>query len=482
MIDLPTFPEHPSRVWDYLVDMPYMPSARDRELLLKRTKGTEQEHRVRIWDYFFRPRPGDTGKSVLREIQELRVRADTTDAETSERLITARKRLAGFEEGWRTESAAVNAELQRIEAETGNSERRRATKSIVIGEIIGCSAVVVLTAQVLFDLLSVGVAAKSGTFGCGLLGLLVIMLPVILISDLVVRAARQRRTSERIQARIAAEQQHVRDRWSPRDESLRRDIFADRARIAADEEIIQRLIPHLRLRITSLEVLFDDLLRQIPTPPTEAEVEAWLAADLRMLRQKGEERHAMEGRSVRFSGDKDVFVIQAPAEIQDPSTIPAAYRDHADRDKHLRARRIRQTAADDRVEHHGVFSYDVIFIGEAVLARYSILFDFIEGERIRESAPRQHYADFVMVEMRHEFREIREPRSGEQVPVMLPSMILALSNGDRVTITVTTSAYFEAVDAGAAANSEAYEVANDALKAITEKVYNAKRKLEIGNR
>lgn len=184
-----------------------------------------------------------------------------------------------------------------------------------------------------------------------------------------------------------------------------------------------------------------------------------------MLRKRGEDRHAMEGRAVRFSGGKDVFVIQAPAEIQDPASIPAAYRDHADRDKHFRGRHIRQTSAGDRVEHHGAFSYDIIFIGDAVLARYSVLFDFIEGEPIRESAPRQHYADFVMVEMRHEFREIKDVDGDEPLPVMLPSMILALSNGDRVTITVTTSAYFDAVDAGTVANSEAHSVANAALKA-----------------
>jgi len=469
VISLPEFPEHPSSLWDYLVDMPYMPSARDRELLLKKAVATGQAHRVRIWDYFFRPRHEDVGKSVLRELKELRVQAASTETETTERLNTTRKRLADFEAAWRNESAAVNAELQRIEAETGSSERRRAMKKIIIGETIGCSGVVFVTAQVLqlFDAL-----------GCWLL----VIVPVILVSDLVVRSAHRRRTPEQIQARIAAEQQHVRDRWSPRDEALRTAIYADRAHVAADEEILDRLIPHLRSRIANLYALLENVLRQIPTPPTEAEVEAWLAADLLMLRQRGEDRHAMEGRSVRFSGGKDVFVIQAPAEIQDPASIPAAYRDHPDRDKHLRGRSIRQTATGDWVEHYGVFSYDVIFIGEAVLARYSVLFDFIDGEPIRESAPRQHYADFVMVEMRHEFREIRGANGTEPLPVMLPSMILALSNGDRVTITVTTPAYFDAVGAGAAANSDADSTANDALKAITEKVYEAKRKLEIRDR
>jgi hypothetical protein len=473
MIDLPEFPEHPSRLWGYLDDMPYMPSARDRELLQRKAAATGQEHRVRIWDYFFRPRPEDVGKAVRREHEELRARAESTHAETTERLKTTRKRLADFEDGWRNESAAVNAELQRIEAETGSRERRRAMKKIVIGEIVGCSGVIFLTAQVFLKALT-----------CGSLGWLVVIAPVVLVSDIAVRSARRRRTPEWIEACIAAEQQHVRDGWFPRDEALRRQIYDDRARVAADEEILDRLVPHLRMRIAKLETLFDSLLREIPTPPSETEVESWLVNDLLMLRKRGEDRHAMEGRTVAFSKGENVFVIQAPAEIQDPASIPAAYRDHADRDKHLRARHIRPSATGGSVEHHGVFSYDVIFIGDAVLARYSVLFDFIEGDPIRESAPRQHYADFVMVEMRHEFREIRATESREPQPVMLPSMILALSNGDRVTITVTTSAYFDAVkdgdavDAGAVANGDAYRVANDALKAITEKVYVAKQKLE----
>jgi hypothetical protein len=474
MMDLPQFPEHPSSIWGYLGDMAYMPSARDRELLLRKATATGQAHRIRIWDYFFRPKAEDVGKSVRREMQELRAQADSTETETTTRLHATRKRLADLEEAWRSESAAVNAELQRIEAETGGRERKSTLTQIIIGELVGCSAVVFVTYGIISFILD-----RIAASGCSSFGWTVVLAPVVLIADLVVRTARQRRTPERIQARIATDQQYVRDRWSPRDEPLRRDIYADRARVAADEEILERLVPHLRVRMARLKTLLDDLVEQIPVPPDETEVEGWLAADLRMLRKRGEDRHALDGRTTRFSGGEDVFVIQAPAEIQDPASIPVAYRDHADRGKHLRSRRIRQTAAGDRVEHHGVFSYDVIFIGDAVLARYSVLFDFIEGEPIRESAPRQHYADFVMVEMRHEFREIQGTDSGEPLTVMLPSMILALSNGDRVTITVTTTAYFDAVDARAAANSDAYAVANGALKAITEKVYEAKRKLEL---
>jgi hypothetical protein len=51
-------------LWDYLGDMPYMPSYRDREQL------TEKK-RIQLWDYFFRIKPSDVGKPQQQEIAAL---------------------------------------------------------------------------------------------------------------------------------------------------------------------------------------------------------------------------------------------------------------------------------------------------------------------------------------------------------------------------------------------------------------------------
>lgn len=59
-------------IWDYIGDMPYLPSRRDRdELRDQAMKNPKQEKRLQIWDYFFHIRPSDVGKPQLQEIEAL---------------------------------------------------------------------------------------------------------------------------------------------------------------------------------------------------------------------------------------------------------------------------------------------------------------------------------------------------------------------------------------------------------------------------
>ena len=59
-------------IWDYLGDMPYVPSRRDRDELRALTANNpKHEKRIHIWDYFFHIRPADVGKPQLQEIDAL---------------------------------------------------------------------------------------------------------------------------------------------------------------------------------------------------------------------------------------------------------------------------------------------------------------------------------------------------------------------------------------------------------------------------
>jgi hypothetical protein len=59
-------------IWDYLDDMPYMPSRKDRDALVEEAqKDPRRLKRVRIWDYLFRIKPEDVGKPQKRDIEEL---------------------------------------------------------------------------------------------------------------------------------------------------------------------------------------------------------------------------------------------------------------------------------------------------------------------------------------------------------------------------------------------------------------------------
>ncbi|MBI5848526.1 MAG: hypothetical protein HZB31_11380 [Nitrospirae bacterium] len=59
-------------VWDYLSDMPYLPSRRDRdELRDQAMKNPKLEKRLQIWDYFFHIRSADVGKPQKQAIDSV---------------------------------------------------------------------------------------------------------------------------------------------------------------------------------------------------------------------------------------------------------------------------------------------------------------------------------------------------------------------------------------------------------------------------
>jgi len=57
------YKEYSKDIWDYLGDMPYMPSRADRDRL--------DSARTQIWDYFFRIKPADVGMPQKEEIKEI---------------------------------------------------------------------------------------------------------------------------------------------------------------------------------------------------------------------------------------------------------------------------------------------------------------------------------------------------------------------------------------------------------------------------
>ena len=60
-------------IWDYIDELPYMPSRTDRErLFLDESK----RKRVKLWDYFFRIKPEDVGRPQQKEILSIRTQLD----------------------------------------------------------------------------------------------------------------------------------------------------------------------------------------------------------------------------------------------------------------------------------------------------------------------------------------------------------------------------------------------------------------------
>ncbi len=486
MIDLPTFPPYSTSLWDYLGDMPYMPSAGDREILKNKAAGNPaHERRVHIWDYFFRPQREDVGKPIQRELTERRKEAASQEAESKRRLRQSIDAFARLEKTRHDELAAVEAQLLSIQTETAAREKVQARKRLMTGAILGGGSLLIGFLTVLVDW--VAWSSQSGAdwneaAGCFTVTWVLLGIPAIIIGASLAYSGNRSLLPWSIEALVASQQKRVRDNWAQRDLALNGEMERERARAISEQEILDRLIPHLRSRIEFLERSLHELLDQLPPIPTVDEVDAWLLDDLQECREEGEEQLGVAGRTIDVLGTKEPFRILGPAEIQEPALIPRMYSRSTNPDgkNYLHARRFGTTADGRAVQHYGVFHLELLFITSAVLARYSVFFDFIRGERVAERAPQQHFADVVQLEMRKEYRQILV--DGKEVDLdRAPSMILSLSNGDRVAITLTSPEYFAAVGAAAAErNYNATQVAENALKAITEKVNEAKRNLEVG--
>jgi hypothetical protein len=62
-------PDYSRDLWDYLTEIPYMPSRRDRDELVRMAdENPKHAKRIQIWDYFFRLNRDDIGKPQQREM------------------------------------------------------------------------------------------------------------------------------------------------------------------------------------------------------------------------------------------------------------------------------------------------------------------------------------------------------------------------------------------------------------------------------
>jgi hypothetical protein len=67
-----SYPVYPTDLWEYIDDLPYMPSRKDYDQLCERSKlHPGGEKRVKIWEYFFQINPDDVGKPQQEEIRRL---------------------------------------------------------------------------------------------------------------------------------------------------------------------------------------------------------------------------------------------------------------------------------------------------------------------------------------------------------------------------------------------------------------------------
>lgn len=105
---LTDLPDYSADIWDYLVDMPYLPGRKDRDNLVKEAQSDpSRQKRVALWDYFFRIRKEDLGKPQKKELAEL-----------GKKVSEARQRLTDQIQKLNNEKANLISEREKLKDES----------------------------------------------------------------------------------------------------------------------------------------------------------------------------------------------------------------------------------------------------------------------------------------------------------------------------------------------------------------------------
>ncbi len=449
--------KYPDVIWAYLegsyhLDLRYLPTRDDRD----RLDGMRQQ----IWDYFFRPDPRDVGKPQQREIANLK------DSKSSEER---------------------SYELRRREL-----EERRATldrERDLLQQILHVQEAVLKVQQMPPDV-------KRGTKSLpGLLGRVTSAVEALDQSQQQEQSALEDQL-RRLEDELAVIQQRSDNRSnvdnpaaSPRPlktvETVEQEVAAIAQELADLQQKHSSRVQGLDERIGSLTRSIEFLKLQIPTPPPDDQVRQWLQEDLEALEQRSQFRVAAGTRlqsigSYDESGSTervtDMISLVSPGRLQDATRLPPTYippqigaarnlADKAiaeinvsgfqlaqwirpktvpDRGKHFLAKRLLRANGSIEVLY-GVYYVDHLMILDDMIVLHSFFFDFVSGTTAADRITEVYYRDIVALEITHEYRAIPLQYTDDPNAVLIledvPVLGLALSNGDRHTISFVNEAY-----------------------------------------
>jgi len=389
-----TYKPYSRELWDYLGDMPYMPSRADREKL---TGGDSR--RIQIWDYFFRINPNDVGKPQREETQKIR-----TALEKEMETHAAQKRDL--------ENESKNLVPQR---------NAKITRPAILTTILGLIAALIIIPM-------------RGSLGFALIVTSPLWIGAIISSFKILNAIlfeRNRRTYLTYQ-------------------------------IADLRALEKSQIKSVRSRIADLGAEIEALEAQIPAPPSDEQIRAWLEEDLLLLREISFEQTGLSpDRLIRpgqtESGDQpwlreNPIPVMGPGELQDPIQIEQNFLNVPNRElsKHLTARRAHITTSGLIDVIFGVYFINYIAVTEDMLATYSMFYDFITVLPSAEQITEQYYQDVIAITTTREPRQIqlssyvKNSKDGGNHTVIedAPTFTISLSNNEVRSVTFVNENYF----------------------------------------
>jgi hypothetical protein len=387
-------PQRSLNIWDYLDDLPYMPSREDRDRLVK----SGEEKRVQIWDYFFRIDPDDVGKPQKNEISEIKDKV-------SERI------------------AKHNQVQQAIKNHVANLHNRifqKRVNSFSLGTISFILAW--LFNKVLLDY-DLHYRYSDEVF------YILILYGVVLWFTMGIVG------------------------WNEKSEI--NDYMEELRSLNRERDLY---IKERLNRKNTLRNEIKGLKKQIPACPSYDRVREWLDDDFRGLYERSVQITALGNRLVPIeAGDyyengkpirvSNPIYVLGPGELQDREKIPKIFAKEIrpDLNKHLLAKKSHNIKDQNRFDVlYGVYYLEHILIADDMLATYGLFYDFITGKYHAEQVTEQYYQDVVAIAITHEFREIVLGVNQQEIKYIedAPTFTLSLSSGEHRKVTFVSEKYF----------------------------------------
>jgi|GEM_PF-3427289 len=466
---------YPKDIWNYVDQIPYMPSRKDRERLKDRDEGK----RVKIWEYFFRIAPEHAGLPQQREIEQRQW--DKQDIQNLYQTIAKKKRglklysLMILFFGLMILSLCVVCNIGNVIAVFGqflpnlaiqdNSLLATPTptptphfynKNETPSQDDSLQVTPTPTSQ---PRLQPPVLPQNRPSLDFLWPLICCFIPLLLVA--IAGFVSYKMQTGPLWKRLKNHRQQVRILKLSMQENA-----SDKISIKPKEEgaIIDKRITHLKREIKHLQT-------QIPPGPSDDEVRQWLDEDLERLRQESIEHTGLANRlkQIAFETDEgeqlivpNPMVFISPGELQDFERIPPPFRppqDKAnkperlnsklepkpvpDRAKHLLARRAATTTARGYEILFAVYYIEHLMIADDMIIMHGFFFDFVTGKTTADKITEQYYSDVVAIEKSKEFRSIPVSYDTDQTIDIedAPAFSLTLPSGERRTVTLVNQEY-----------------------------------------
>ncbi len=414
-------------IWDYLLDedMPYMPSRKDRDILLS---NVFDKKRVRIWDYFFRIKEKDVGKSIQqRKIKKLQ-------ENLSQRISTYNNKVASLKFSLSTLDTSIRGQILRT-------------------RLFGFSFLFLGFGSFMYLLF------KNFAIYLLLASVLMVIVGLIFLVGVRFTAVSERNEYRETQKKIYTMKielsQYIKDATK-------------------------------RIRFFEEELYF--LREQIPPPPSPNKIQEWLIEDFKKLREDVIDITSLGTRLIHIKKPQgnilnlenyNPITVTGPGELQPPQNIPPKFSQDKDLNKHLTTKRVYHDRETQKYDiYYAVYYIEFILVADDMLVTVGLFYDFITQKIYAKKITEQFYKDVASISIMQEFRELTLETASDEITFIedAPTFTMALTSGEKRKITFVSDNYFAAIQGNLNINdanvsksiwmSDAQEITNNTIKAL----------------